>query len=71
MPARLSLLLEVLNENGVILFHDAQVTYNGIADSIAHLEKTGKKFRAYSLPNYVFAIEIGDFPMHKLSLIHI
>jgi len=62
--------MDVLNENGVILFHDAQVTYNGIADSIAHLEKTAKSFRAYSLPNYVFAIEIGDFPMHKSTAVN-
>lgn len=57
--------LDVLAENGAIMFHDAQITYNGIAASIYHLEENGRKFRAYSLPNYAFVIEIGDFPMHK------
>ena len=57
--------LDVLAENGAIMFHDAQITYNGIASSISHLEASGRKFRAYSLPNYAFVIEIGDFPMHK------
>ena len=57
--------LEVLDTNGAILFHDAPITYNAIAECVEHLKTTGVKFRAYSLPNIVFAIEIGDFPMHR------
>jgi hypothetical protein len=57
--------LDVLDERGAILFHDASITYNGIADCIAHLEKNGVRFRAYSLPSIVFVIEIGDFPLHR------
>lgn len=57
--------LNVLDENGIIAFHDAQITYNGIADCIEFLENSGRKFRAYSLPHIVFVIEIGDFPIHK------
>ncbi len=57
--------LQVLNENGCIAFHDAQITYNGIASCVSHLEQTGAVFRAYCLPSIVFVIEIGDFPMHK------
>ena len=57
--------LDVLDKNGAIVFHDAQVTYNGIADCINYLEKSGRKFRAYSLPHVVFVIEIGDFPLHQ------
>ena len=57
--------LGVLNENGCIAFHDAQITYNGLADCIDHLEKNDIQFRAYCLPSIVFVIEIGDFPMHR------
>lgn len=61
--------LDVLDDAGAILFHDAQITYNGIAACIEHLKKNEIKFRAYSLPDIVFAIEIGDFPMHKSAAI--
>lgn len=57
--------LEVLKPNGCIAFHDAQITYNGLADCVRHLEQSGRRFRAYTLPSIVFVIEIGDFPMHK------
>ena len=61
--------LKVLNENGCIAFHDAQITYNGIASCVAHLEQSGKAFRAYCLPSIVFVIEIGDFPVHNEPVI--
>lgn len=57
--------LELLDESGAIGFHDAQITYNGIAECVKLLEKEGAKFRAYSLPTNVFVIEVGDFPLHK------
>ena len=58
--------LEVLDpKGGAIIFHDAQITYNGIADCIKHLEANSIKFHAYCLPSIVFVIEIGDFPLHK------
>ena len=57
--------LDVLNENGCIAFHDAQITYNGIASCIRYLEQSGVAFHAYCLPSIVFVIEIGDFPMHN------
>ncbi len=57
--------LGVLKPDGCIAFHDAQITYNGIATCIDHLEKAGIKFNAYCLPSIVFVIEIGDFPMHN------
>ncbi|MEP6705151.1 MAG: class I SAM-dependent methyltransferase [Acidobacteriota bacterium] len=56
---------QALNENGCIAFHDAQITYNGIASCVSSLEETGTTFRAYCLPSIVFVIEIGDFPMHN------
>jgi predicted O-methyltransferase YrrM len=61
--------LDVLGENGCIAFHDAQITYNGLASCIKHLEATGVKFNAYPLPSIVFVIEVGDFPIHKEPVI--
>lgn len=61
--------LDVLDTNGAIVFHDAQITYNGIADCISHLEANNIKFKAYALPNIVFVIEVGEFPLHKNSVI--
>lgn len=57
--------LSVLDDNGAIVFHDAQITYNGIADCIKYLEVNGLDFKAYVLPHIVFVVEIGDFPLHK------
>ncbi len=57
--------LNVLDDSGVILFHDAEITYNGIAHCIEYLKEKGIKFRAYNLPTVVFAIEINDFPIYK------
>ena len=56
--------LNVLADDGCIAFHDAQITYNGIADCIDILKQAGTKYRAYVLPHIVFVIEIGDFPLH-------
>lgn len=61
--------LNVLDESGLILFHDAEIIYNGIADCIQYLKDNSIKFRAYNLPLIVFAIEIGDFPAYKNPLI--
>lgn len=57
--------LDVLDTNGAIMFHDAQITYNGIAASVKYLQDNNRSFHAYSLPNYAFVIEVGDFPMHR------
>lgn len=61
--------LRVLDKNGAIVFHDAQITYNGIAESIAYLEENNFNFKAYVLPHIVFVVEIGDFPIHKNGVI--
>ncbi len=58
------LCLNVLERNGCIVFHDAQIIYNGIASCIDHLNESGTTFNAYCLPSIVFVIEIGDFPLH-------
>lgn len=62
--------LGVLSESGAILFDDANIVYNGIADCIAILKEKSIKFRAYNLPDKIFAIEIGDFPMHRNEAIY-
>lgn len=57
--------LDVLETNGAVVFHDAQITYNGIAACIEHLKESNVNFTAYVLPNIVFVIEIGEFALHK------
>lgn len=61
--------LNTLDESGLIMFHDAEIIYNGIADCIQYLEAHSIRFRAYNLPLIVFTIEIGDFPVHKHPLV--
>ncbi len=56
--------LEVLASRGAIVFHDAQVVYNGILAALAHLRQAGIPFRAYNLPDVVFVVEVNDFPLH-------
>lgn len=55
----------VLAENGAIIFHDAQITYNGIAACLNKLTTQNVTFKAYVLPHVVFVVEIGDFPLHR------
>jgi len=57
--------LEVLDENGAILFHDSAINYNAIANCVKYLKDNQIKFRANSLPDAVFVVEIGDFPLHR------
>ncbi len=57
--------LEVLDENGAILFHDSAINYNAIANCVQYLEDNEIEFRANSLPDAVFVVEIGDFPLHQ------
>ncbi len=61
--------LNTLDESGLIMFHDAEIIYNGIADCIRYLKDNSVKFRAYNLPLIVFCIEIGDFPIYKHPLV--
>ena len=61
--------LSVLAGSGCIAFHDAQITYNGIADCLEYLRQNGIKFRAYVLPHIVFVVEVGDFPLHENPVI--
>ena len=65
----LTFCLKVLADNGCIVFHDAQITYNGIAKCLEHLKQSNIQFRAYVLPHVVFVVEIGDFPVHEAAAI--
>lgn len=53
------------HSGGAILFHDAQITYNGIFECIEELSAEGVDFRAYNLPSVLFAVEFGDFNVHR------
>jgi hypothetical protein len=58
--------LSVMNrERGAVVFHDAGVVYQGLIEIIRFLEREKIKFTAYNLPNVMFVIEIGDFPVHR------
>lgn len=61
---------DVLDENGAILFHDAPIIYHALSRIIQHLKDEKIKFRAYNLPNTVFVIEFGDFPLHQSASIN-
>ena len=52
-------------DGGAIMFHDAQITYNGIYECIEDLKAENVGFRAFKLPSVLFVIEFGDFPLHR------
>jgi len=58
--------LSVVNPNGCIAFHDAQVIYRGLNEFIQRdLVEQGRSFRAYALPDVVFVIQLGASPLHE------
>jgi hypothetical protein len=57
--------LKVLDNDGLLVFHDAPVVYNGLAQIIEYLKERQVKFHAYNLPDTVFVIEVNDFPVHR------
>lgn len=62
--------IKVLDVNGVIVFHDAPVVYNGLFNIVNYLKDQDVRFHAYNLPDNVFVIEINDFALHRFSPIH-
>ena len=70
MLADFKFCLGTLDESGAIIFHDAQITYNGIAQCLDLLKTRDIAFKAYALPNIVFVVEIGDLPLHKHPAIY-
>lgn len=61
--------LDALDKNGAILFDDSDIIYNGLAECLRILDERGIVYRANILPDKIFAIEIGDFPLHQNELI--
>jgi predicted O-methyltransferase YrrM len=60
--ADFELCLAALDDAGAIVFHDAAITYRGIADClelVAHRAPV-----AYVLPEMVFVVELGGFAIH-------
>lgn len=55
---------ECLGESGGIVFHDSEVIYNALAEIVEGLRGSKTNFHAYNLPDGVFVIEVGDYPMH-------
>lgn len=60
---------KVMTENAAVIFHDAMIIYNCLDRIIKQLTADGIEFRAYNLPDVVFVIEIGDFPLHRSTAI--
>lgn len=62
--------LNVLDHDGLLVFHDSPIVYNGLSHIVDYLNEQNVRFHAYSLPETVFVIEINDFAIHKLQVIH-
>jgi hypothetical protein len=54
--------LKGLDRNGLPVFHDAHIIYNGPASIIDYLKEKQVRFHAYHLPDAVFVVEVNDFP---------
>jgi hypothetical protein len=52
--------LKVMNPDGCIAFHDANIVYGGIASFLEELAASGRRFRPYILPDSIFVIELGN-----------
>jgi len=57
--------LSVMPKDGALIFHDAPIIYNGLYRIIQFLVEQGFRFRAYNLPDALFVVELGDFPLHR------
>ena len=58
-----------LSPTGLIMFHDASIIYNGLRKVICYLQENKINFYAYNLPDVVFVIEIGNYPLHENPVI--
>lgn len=55
----------VAEPRAIICFHNSNVIFNGLSRIVEQLEASGKQFAAYSLPTFVFVIELGGFGIHS------
>ncbi|MBC7910928.1 MAG: class I SAM-dependent methyltransferase [Pyrinomonadaceae bacterium] len=58
--------LKVVDKDGIIVFHDAPIIYNGLERVTSYLKAQRADFRAYILPDSVFVVELNDFRMHEV-----
>jgi hypothetical protein len=58
----------VLQGNGWILYHDANLVYEGILAFVAGLQHAGVAFRACNFEDSVFLIELGDCRLSESRL---
>ncbi|MEO6629852.1 MAG: class I SAM-dependent methyltransferase [Aquihabitans sp.] len=63
VAADLEFCLAVLDEAGAIVLHDAAIIYGAIADFLQRI--ADREPVAYVLPDMVFVIELGAFPIHE------
>lgn len=57
--------LSAVGENGLIVFHDANLVYGGIGMFVQELEAAGRSFRAFNFLDSVFFIELGNLRVSK------
>jgi Methyltransferase domain len=51
--------LSVVNPDGCIAFHDANLIYGALDTFIKELNQSGRSFRPYVLPETIFVIDLG------------
>jgi Methyltransferase domain len=51
--------LSVLEDRGVICFHDSNIVFEGLIKILEGLKASGRSFHAYNLPTHVFVIDTG------------
>lgn len=61
---------KVMKPNGAIIFHDAMIIYKCLDRVINSIRDSGQGVRAYNIPDVVFVVEIGDFPLHRSKSIN-
>ena len=59
--------LEACGADCVMVFHDANIIYNGLRTFVTELAAGGRPFRAYNLPSTVFVIELGNCTLSEFQ----
>jgi len=59
--------LSALAENGIILFHVANIIYGGLQAFLAELKANGRVFRAAVVPGSIFLIEFGSLGLCEME----
>jgi hypothetical protein len=60
---------KALRDDGVILFHDANIVFPAIAKILDGLKATKRNVRSYVLPSTIFVIEFGEARLHTCNAI--